>query len=99
MGDNKTVQCEYGHSASGMPCVQQATFLHGVHYSILPALTTEGIIALDIFEGSVTKEQFLAFIHEQVVCASFTKMKQVKSNQNLVPAIKSLSTEVKCGNS
>ncbi|KAH7923607.1 hypothetical protein BV22DRAFT_979295, partial [Leucogyrophana mollusca] len=35
-------------------------------YSILPALTTEGIIALDIFEGSVTKDKFLTFIREQV---------------------------------
>jgi len=70
--DNKTVQREYGCSASGMPCVQWATFLCGVCYSILPALTTEGIIALDIFEGSVTKERFLAFIREQVVCVSST---------------------------
>jgi hypothetical protein len=36
-------------------------------YSVLPALTTQGIIALDIFEGSVTKDRFLAFIREQVV--------------------------------
>ncbi|KAJ6548286.1 hypothetical protein B0H10DRAFT_1651243, partial [Mycena sp. CBHHK59/15] len=34
-------------------------------YSILPALTTEGIVALDIFEGSVTKEHFLGFLREQ----------------------------------
>jgi len=35
---------------------------------MLPALTTEDIIALDIFEGSVTKDRFLTFIKEQVVC-------------------------------
>ncbi|KIJ06261.1 hypothetical protein PAXINDRAFT_34387, partial [Paxillus involutus ATCC 200175] len=33
---------------------------------VLPALCTEGIIALDIFEGSVNKEHFLAFIQQQL---------------------------------
>jgi hypothetical protein len=42
-----------------------------VHYSILPALTTEGVIALNISEGSVIKEQFLSFMQEHVVCASY----------------------------
>jgi transposase len=67
--DNKTLQREYGRSLVGSPCVRRATFLRGVRYSILPALTTEGIVALDIFEGSVTKERFLTFIHEQIVCS------------------------------
>ena len=66
--DNHTVQRQYGWSLVGAPCVQQATFLRGIWYSVLPALTTEGIIVLDIFEGSVMKERFLTFIHEQVVC-------------------------------
>ncbi|THU80351.1 hypothetical protein K435DRAFT_580250, partial [Dendrothele bispora CBS 962.96] len=35
-------------------------------YSILSALTHDGIIALDIFEGSVTKEKFLYFLSEQL---------------------------------
>ncbi|KAJ7114390.1 hypothetical protein C8R44DRAFT_587349, partial [Mycena epipterygia] len=35
-------------------------------YSVLPALTTEGIVALDIFEGSVNKERFLGFLRDQV---------------------------------
>jgi len=69
--DNHTIQRQYGRSLSGTPCVRRATFLRGTRYSILPALTTEGIIALDIFEGSVTKEYFLGFIKEQVVCSPF----------------------------
>ncbi|KAJ6603914.1 hypothetical protein B0H10DRAFT_1765464, partial [Mycena sp. CBHHK59/15] len=32
---------------------------------VLLALTTEGIIALDIFEGSVTKDPFLTFLRTQ----------------------------------
>ncbi|KAF9778776.1 hypothetical protein BJ322DRAFT_983731, partial [Thelephora terrestris] len=33
-------------------------------YSILPALTTEGIVALEIFEGSVNKAKFLQFLRD-----------------------------------
>ena len=32
-------------------------------------MTTEGVIALNIFEGSVTKEWFLSFMQEHVMCA------------------------------
>ncbi|KAF9034762.1 hypothetical protein BJ165DRAFT_1356135, partial [Panaeolus papilionaceus] len=35
-------------------------------YSILPALTTDGIIALEIVEGSITKDCFLTFLQEQI---------------------------------
>ncbi|KIK76653.1 hypothetical protein PAXRUDRAFT_103740, partial [Paxillus rubicundulus Ve08.2h10] len=35
-------------------------------YSVLPALCMDGIIALDIFEGSVNKERFLTFVHQQL---------------------------------
>jgi hypothetical protein len=65
--DSKVLQRHFGRSLAGTPCVQRAAFLRGTRYSVLPALTTQGIIALDIFEGSVTKDQFLAFIWEQVV--------------------------------
>ncbi|TFK59278.1 hypothetical protein BDN72DRAFT_745289, partial [Pluteus cervinus] len=35
-------------------------------YSILPALTLDGIIALEIVEGSITKETFLNFLRQKV---------------------------------
>ncbi|KIK81400.1 hypothetical protein PAXRUDRAFT_109593, partial [Paxillus rubicundulus Ve08.2h10] len=35
-------------------------------YSVLPALDCNGIVALDIFEGSITKERFIYFLCEQV---------------------------------
>ncbi|KAF8835084.1 hypothetical protein BDN67DRAFT_913651 [Paxillus ammoniavirescens] len=40
-------------------------FLRGQRYSVLPALSVDGIIALDIFEGSVNKDHFLPFIRNQ----------------------------------
>jgi hypothetical protein len=34
---------------------------------VLPALSIDGIIALDIFEGTMNKEKFIEFLREQVV--------------------------------
>ncbi|KAI0048886.1 hypothetical protein FA95DRAFT_1490142 [Auriscalpium vulgare] len=55
-----------GWAAIGRACVRRATFVRGQRYSILPALTYEGIIALDIFEGSVNKEKFVQFLEEEL---------------------------------
>jgi len=38
---------------------------------VLPAFTCAGYIALDIVEGSVTKEKFITFLEEQLVCIEF----------------------------
>jgi len=65
--DNKTGQRQQGWSPVNTQCVQRMSFLQGVRYSILPALTTDGIIALDIVEGSITKECFLTFLRQHVV--------------------------------
>ncbi len=67
--DNHTVERNRGWSREGTPCVSRGTFLRGLRYSILPALTLDGIIALDIFEGSVNREIFISFIRENVVRA------------------------------
>ncbi|KAJ7698108.1 hypothetical protein B0H17DRAFT_856682, partial [Mycena rosella] len=64
--DNRTVQRTHRQSMLGTPCIQGTIFICGVRYSILPALTTEGIVTLNIFEGSVTKEHFLDFFREQI---------------------------------
>jgi transposase len=65
--DDRTGQRTQGWSKIGSQCVRRMSFLRGVRYSILPALTVNGIIALEIVEGSITKEIFLKFLHEQVV--------------------------------
>ena len=68
--DDKTNQRQNGWSPVGQACVCRETFICGQRYSILPALTSEGIIALDIFEGAVNKEKFIQFINDQVVWSS-----------------------------
>lgn len=65
--DDMTNQRRRGWAEMGRACVRRDTFIGGQRYSILPALTVEGIIALDIFEGSVTKEKFLQFLEENLV--------------------------------
>ena len=68
--DNRTVWRESGWAAAGTPAVERSTFLRGVRHSILPALTSQGMLALEIFEGSVNKERFTRFIRENIVRSS-----------------------------
>jgi hypothetical protein len=65
--DNRTNQRGDGWSLLGTAFVRRATFVRGQHFSVLPALSIDGIIALDIFEGAINKEKFLTFLREQVV--------------------------------
>jgi hypothetical protein len=36
----------------------------------MPLLTLDGIVVYELFDGSVTSDQFIQFLHEQVVCLS-----------------------------
>jgi hypothetical protein len=65
--DDRTNQRRNGWALLGRVCVRRDTFIRGQRFSVLPALTVDGIIALDIFEGSVTKDQFIQFIQDQIV--------------------------------
>ena len=67
--DDKTNQRNHGWAQLGRACVRRATFIRGQRYSVLPALTADGFIALDIFEGSVNKDRFLRFLNEELVCS------------------------------
>lgn len=69
--DDITNQRIRGWAEIGRPCVRRETFIRGQRYSILPALSVDGIVALDIFEGSVTKERFIEFLQSQLVKLCF----------------------------
>lgn len=56
-----------GWSLRGTQVIQRMCFVRGTRYSILPALTLDGIVALEIVNGSVTMEVFHCFLCEQVV--------------------------------
>lgn len=65
--DDRTLGRKMGWSRIGTHCIQRQCFVRGQRYSILPALTLDGIIAYDIIEGPVTAEQFIKFLREMVV--------------------------------
>jgi transposase len=74
--DDRTNQRNRGWADLGRACVRRATFIRGQRYSILPALTADGFVALDIFEGSVNKDRFLQFLNNSLVC---TKVLMISS--------------------
>jgi hypothetical protein len=65
--DARTITREYGYSEINTRAVKKVVFVRGKRYTILPALTLDGIIAVDIMEGSCTKEKFKEFVIYQVV--------------------------------
>lgn len=65
--DGQTGMQANGWSPLNIPAVKRSTFFQGVRHSILPVLTSQGMIALEIFEGSVTKDCFIRFLRESIV--------------------------------
>lgn len=65
--NDKTAGRNKGWSLKGTRCVQRRCFVRGKRYLILPALTLDGIIAHEIYEGSVTLERFYEFLKDYVV--------------------------------
>jgi hypothetical protein len=47
--------------------MMQGVFVCGNRYSILPALSLDGMIATTVIEGSVMRPLFLEFLEKQVV--------------------------------
>ena len=96
--DNRTVQRSSGWSTIDTPSVSRCAFFRGKRHSVLPALSSNGIIALDIFEGSVNKERFLQFLSEQVVrSCSIYCLQDI--NKKIDPPVKPIPRETKhCDN-
>ena len=46
---------------------KNVVFVRGKRYTILPALSLQGFIAIEIMEGSCTKERFKNFVINDVV--------------------------------
>jgi transposase len=72
--DDQTNFRKNGWAPLGQACVRRTSFLRGRKYSILPALSVDGIVTLDIFEGSGNRERFLMFLHNHLVCTYFNTL-------------------------
>jgi hypothetical protein len=69
--DERTMTRLYGYSKVNSRASKKVIFIRGKRYTLLPALTEQGIIAADIMEGSCTKERFKEFVVSQVVSTLF----------------------------
>ena len=67
--DERTTVRRYGWAGRGNCCAVQHQFVRGIHYSIIPAIMLNRIIAYDIVEGLVDTEHFVRFLNKQVVCS------------------------------
>ena len=65
--DERTLSRQYEYSLKNTCTIQKVVFLRGTRYTILPALSLDGILAVDIMVGSCNKERFCNFILTQVV--------------------------------
>jgi hypothetical protein len=72
--DERTLSRLYGYSPQNTHACKKVVFIRGKRYTILPALTLDGFIAVDIFEGSCDKKRFVNFVLNQVVCKSYNTM-------------------------
>jgi len=64
--NNRVVQRNWGWSSIGQACITHELFRRGERLSILPAFSTDGVVAVGIFDGSVTKDRFLYFLREHL---------------------------------
>ncbi len=65
--DERTSTRLYGYSKINSKAFKKVIFVWEKRYTLLPVLTKQGIIAVDIMEGSCTKQRFKEFVVSQVV--------------------------------
>ncbi len=66
--DERSLSQLYGYSPRNIRAHKKVVFVREKRYTILPALTLKGFVAIDIFEGSCDRKRFVNFILNQVVC-------------------------------
>jgi transposase len=59
--DDRTILRKYGRAPSGEDAVDIVALDHGIRYSILPALTIDGYMAIRVVEGSIDGVEFYDF--------------------------------------
>lgn len=65
--DDRTIYRHYGWAPRGHRAVKRVSLSRGKRYSILPAMTLDGYIATRIVSGSVSTEEFIDFVLNDVL--------------------------------
>ena len=65
--DDRSLTRLYGYSPCHTRAHKKVVFVRGKRYTILPALTLDGFVAIDIFEGACDKKRFIDFVLNQLV--------------------------------
>jgi len=60
--DRRNIVRTHGYSASGRRAFKRAFLVRKKRYSILPALSKTGMIALSVYQGTFNSDRFLSFI-------------------------------------
>ena len=61
--NGRTPNRRWGWSPRGFPCRARRFNTNSKRWSILPALSVEGYVAVDMFQGSFTGERFKSFVN------------------------------------
>jgi transposase len=65
--DDRAILRRYGRAISGQTARENVSLNKGVRYSVLPALTIDGYIAVRAVEGSIDGAEFFDFVLNDVV--------------------------------
>jgi transposase len=65
--DDRVILRRYGRAIKGQRAVESVSLNRGVRYSILPALTVNGYMAVRAVEGSIDGAEFFDFVLNDVV--------------------------------
>jgi hypothetical protein len=65
--DERSLSRFYGYAPVNTRAQKKVVFVRGKRYTILPALSLDGFVAMDIFEGSCDRIKFNNFILNQLV--------------------------------
>ncbi|CAG8551735.1 11571_t:CDS:2, partial [Acaulospora morrowiae] len=65
--DERSLSRAYGYSFINRRAEKKVVFVRGKRYTVLLALTQEGIVAIDVMEGSCSKMRFREFILSKVI--------------------------------
>ncbi|ODQ50892.1 hypothetical protein SAICODRAFT_44558, partial [Saitoella complicata NRRL Y-17804] len=65
--DERSAHRKFGYAPAGNRAIEDCTLIHSKRWSVLPALTSTGLPALWIFQGSFNADCFVEFVKEELL--------------------------------